>query len=79
MRRHETLLALLAVILASVAALQVPGRLLFAIAAVVLLAFVGISRVRGSLTQKRERPTFDSYERAARIREERENRRGPGP
>jgi hypothetical protein len=74
MRRSETLVALLAVVLASLAALQIQGRLYFAIAAIVLLALVGMSRVRGSIQQRRPKETFDAHERAARIREERERR-----
>jgi uncharacterized membrane protein len=74
MRRFETLLALLAVVLASLAALQIPGRLYFAIAAIVVLALVGMSRVRASITTKRVVKTFDTYDRAERIREERDKR-----
>jgi len=75
-RRHETLLALLAVVLASLAALQIRGRLLFAIAAVVLLAFVGVARLRAGLHARPPKPGLDPYERAARIREERDRRIG---
>lgn len=76
MRRHETLLALLAVVLASCAALQIRGRLLFAIAAIVLLAIVGTMRLRSSLAGRRARSGFDTYDRAAQIREERDRRMG---
>jgi hypothetical protein len=76
MRRWETLLALLAVVLASLAALQIRGRLLFAVAAIVLLAAVGVSRIRAGVARRRPAPEFDTYERAERIREERERRLG---
>jgi hypothetical protein len=77
MRRVETLIALLAVVLASLAALQIRGRLLFAAAAVVLLIFVAYSRLRTSIAERRPpSPTLDPYERAERIREERERRFG---
>jgi uncharacterized membrane protein len=76
MRRSETLVALLAVVLASLAALQIPGRLYFALAAVVLLILVGMSRIRASVQQRRPKATFDAYDRAERIREERDRRRG---
>ncbi|HTA39183.1 MAG TPA: hypothetical protein VK760_08915 [Candidatus Acidoferrales bacterium] len=76
MRRSETLVALLAVVLASLAALQITGRLWFAIAAVVLLILVGMSRVRASLLERRTKPTSAGADRAARIREERDRRLG---
>ncbi len=77
MRRIETLIALLAVVLASLAALQIRGRLLFAAAAVVLLIFVAYSRLRTSLAERRPaKPSLDAFERAERIREERERRFG---
>lgn len=75
MRRVETFLALTAVVLASVAALQVPGRLIFALAAIMLLVFVGSSRLRASLAGRKERrPGLDASDRAARIHEQRKNR-----
>lgn len=77
MRRSETLVALLAVVLASLAALQIQGRLYFAIAAVILLILVGASRLRASIGQ-RPKATSDAADRAARIREERDRRRGGG-
>lgn len=77
MSRAETLLSLLAVILASVAAFPIHGRLLFAFAAIILIAYVGVVRLRAALTQKRVRPAgFDPAERAAKIREERARRGG---
>jgi hypothetical protein len=56
------------------AALPLRGRLLFAILAIVLLAIVGMMRVRAVVAGRRTRPTFDAYERAERIREERNRR-----
>jgi hypothetical protein len=76
MRRSETLLALLAVVLASLAALQVPGRIFFAAAAIVLLLCVGVSRLRASIGQKPAKQGFDAADRAERIREERVRRLG---
>ena len=76
MRRHETLLALAAVVLASLAALQIQGRLFFALAAVALLIFVGYSRIRSSVTERRPKAGVDSYDRAERIRQERDRRMG---
>jgi hypothetical protein len=76
MRRAETLVALLAVVLASCAALQVPGRLLYAGAAVLLLLLVAGSRLRSSITQRRAKRTFDNYDRAMQIREDRDRRLG---
>jgi len=76
MRRFETLLALAAVVLASLAGLQVPGRLFFAAGAVLVLLFVGVSRLRASTGPKAPKQSFDSYDRAERIREERDRRLG---
>ena len=62
---------------ASVAALQVPGRLIFAAAAVALLLAVAGARLRAALVEKRDPPSaFDAAERARRIREERQRRMG---
>jgi uncharacterized protein (DUF58 family) len=74
MRRSETLVALLAVVLASLAALQIHGRLYFAAAAVALLVYVCFARVRASIQQRKPSPGFSSYDRAEKIREERERR-----
>jgi hypothetical protein len=75
MRKFETLLALLAVVLASLAAFQIPGRLVFALAAIMLLAFICSRRLREALGQKKERPAgFDAADRARRIHEERQKR-----
>jgi cation transport ATPase len=75
--RSETLLALAAVVLASLAALQIPGRLLFAAAAIGLLLFLGGSRLRASLRGRTQKRTgFDAAERAEAIREARRRRMG---
>lgn len=77
MSRTETLLALAAVVFASVAALQVPGRLIFAAIAVAMLLAVGGARLRAAMVGRREPlPGFDAAERARRIREERRRRLG---
>jgi hypothetical protein len=75
MRRFETLLALLAVVLASVSALQIRGRLFFALAAIALLGIVAVSRFRASMAARRAPPQrFDAYDRAERIHEARRKR-----
>ncbi|MHB8146655.1 MAG: hypothetical protein ACYDGM_05245 [Vulcanimicrobiaceae bacterium] len=74
MRRWETLVALLAVILASLAAMRVPGQLGFALVAIALIAFVGLSRIRAGMVQRPRHDRFDATERARRIREERNDR-----
>ncbi len=71
MRRWETLAALAAVILANLAALPIPGRLIAALVAVVLILVVGIVQVRRLLTHRRILPAFDPAERARQIREQR--------
>lgn len=77
MTRIQTLLALAAVILASVAALQVPGKLIFAAVAVALLIAIAGARLRAALVEKREPPPgFDAAERARQIREDRRRRLG---
>ena len=75
MKRWETRLALLAVILASLSALNIPGRLLLALTAMLLLSIIASARLRAALYGKKERPTgFDAAAAAERIREERSNR-----
>ncbi len=74
MRRFETLLALLAVVLASLSALQIPGRLILALLALLVLCFVISSRLRAALRGRAERKGFDAYDRAMKIQEERRNR-----
>ena len=77
MRRSETLLALAAVVLGSLAALQIRGRLLFAAAAVALLLAVGISRIRAAMSGRVDPAAgFDAAERARRIRKARDKRSG---
>jgi len=75
-RRYETLVALLAVILASLAALQLPGRLFFALAAILLIALVGMLRMRDALTRREPGDESGAAQRAQRIRDERERRLG---
>jgi len=75
MSRPQTLLSLLAVILASSAAIVSRGRLVFAVVAVVVLLLVVASLLRGALTKRRSAPAFDRYERVARIREARDRQR----
>jgi hypothetical protein len=75
--RTETLVALAAVVFASVAALQVPGRLIFAAVAIAMLLAVAGVRLRAALARHGEPPSsFDASERARRIREERRRRMG---
>ena len=78
MRRWETFLALVAVVLASVSALQIPGRLLFALTAMLLLSIVGSSRLRAMIRARESgRPKgFDAYERAMKIQRDRDDRLG---
>lgn len=77
MSRAETLTALAAVVLASLAALQIPGRIVFALVAIALLMAVGALRLRAALTERKQpRSGFDAADRARRIREEREKRLG---
>lgn len=77
MSRTQTLVALAAVVFASAGALQVPGRLLYALIAVALLLAVGAARLRAAL-HGRHKPVsgFDVAERAERIREARRKRLG---
>jgi hypothetical protein len=51
MRRWETYTALIAVIIASISAFAVPGRLWYAGVAIVLLAVVGGAELHRSLTR----------------------------
>jgi hypothetical protein len=77
MRRVETLLALLAVVFASLSALNIPGRLILALLALLLLCIVISSRLRAAIRGKEQRAAgFDAYERAMQIQEERRNRMG---
>lgn len=76
MRRWETYLALLAVILASLSAVSIAGRPrpLLAFAAIAILGLVAYLRLRAGLAGKKKKRTFDKYERALRIQEERERK-----
>ena len=75
MRRWETHLSLLAVILASVSALPTHSRLFFAFTAILLLAVVAASRLRSTMLQRKPKEGFDAAERARAIREQRSNLR----
>ncbi len=75
MRRWETFTALAAVVLASASALHIHDRLFFALLAIVLIAVVGMSRLRASFVQRRgQESSFDAESRARRIREQRNKR-----
>jgi hypothetical protein len=75
MRRWETFVALLAVILASASALAIPGRLWLAGVAIVLLALVGGAQLHRSLTGRPQSKTGrDPREIARRIRDQRNRR-----
>ena len=77
MSRWETYLALLAVVLASLSVVNIGGhpRPVLALAAIALLIFVGYTRLRRQFTAKRtSQRTFDAYERALQIQEERERK-----
>ena len=79
MRRWETYLSLLAVVLASASAVSIAGRArpLLAIGAIGILLLVVYTRLRRQLTAKRKSAvTPDAYERALRIQEDRERRFG---
>ena len=73
--RFETFIALVAVVLASVAALQVPGRILFALTAILLFVFLAGRMLRAAIKGRvAKRSGFSAAERAAQIREERSRR-----
>ncbi|HUY11595.1 MAG TPA: hypothetical protein VMV73_04970 [Candidatus Dormibacteraeota bacterium] len=75
MKRWETLLALLAVILASLSALQIPGRLLLALTAMLMLSIVGSMRLRAAIYGKKKASSdFDAVARAEAIRKDRARR-----
>jgi hypothetical protein len=75
-KRFETYAALLAVILASLSAVDIAGRPrpVFAVAAIVLLVVIGLVRLRSGLQSRKVRPQFDAYERALRIQEARDKK-----
>ncbi len=60
--------------MASVSVVQFRGHVLVALIAVVLIAAVGVSRVRGGVRWKRTSTGLDARERAARIRQARRDR-----
>jgi membrane protein implicated in regulation of membrane protease activity len=75
MRRWETLTALAAVIIASIGAFPIAGRLWFALFAILALAIVGAAQVRRALTKNSQPPGgLSAEERARRIREQRNRR-----
>jgi DMSO/TMAO reductase YedYZ heme-binding membrane subunit len=77
MRRWETLISLLAVVLASLSVVHIGGRPrpILAFAAIALLVLVIYVRLRSQLAaSKKDKRTFDAYERALRIQEERERK-----
>ncbi len=74
MQRWETMLALLAVVLASAAAFPLGLRMPLAIIAIILLITVGVARLRSHNNSRRSMHIPDAANRAARIREEREDR-----
>ncbi len=79
MKRWETYLALLAVVLASLSAIQIGGqpRPVLAFSAIALLALIGYARFRAQFTGgRKQKRTFDAYERALRIQEERDRKYG---
>jgi NADH:ubiquinone oxidoreductase subunit 3 (subunit A) len=79
MNRWETYVALLAVVLASLSVVNIGGspRPVLAIAAIALLFLIGYLRLRRQLTPGRKKQrTFDAYERALRIQEERDRKYG---
>jgi hypothetical protein len=77
MSRWETYAALVAVVLSSLSVVNFGGQRhpILAFSAIGLLLVIGYARIRRELThpKKRER-TFDAYERALRIQEERERK-----
>ena len=77
MRSWETLTALAAVVLASAGAISaVPFHVALTVAAVVLIAIVGISRLLAALPRKaKQSRVSDPGERAKMIREARSKRR----
>lgn len=77
MNRFETYVALLAVVLASLSVVRIGGhpRPVLALAAIALLLLVGYLRLRRQLASTRKsRRTFDAYDRALRIQEERDRK-----
>ncbi len=78
MRRWETLLALFAVVLASVSAVPFAGRPrpLLAAAAIGCLVLLVYLRLRSAMVRGKPERAFDAYERALRIQEQRDRKYG---
>lgn len=76
MRRWETYVALLAVILGSLSTIAANPRttVVMIAAAVALIALVGVSLLRRARVKKPKTATFDAAERAAQIRARRHKR-----
>lgn len=76
MRRWETLIALLAVVLASLSAVNMGGRPhpALAFAAIAVLVALLYARLRASVRTEHRKRSFDAYERALRIQERREGK-----
>ena len=72
MKKWETLLALLAVVLASAAAFPIGLRVPLALLAILLLFSIGVARLRSAAAGRKTMNVPDAAERAARIREDRE-------
>lgn len=78
MRRWETLLALVAVVLASLSAMQIPGRLILALSALLLLSIVASARLRSMIRDREQKKPkgFSAYDRAMKIQKDRDDRLG---
>jgi hypothetical protein len=77
MKRWETYLALLAVVLASLSAIRIGGqpRPVLAFSAIGILVLILYVRLRMYLTGgHKQKRTFDAYERALRIQAERDRK-----
>jgi hypothetical protein len=74
MRKWETLLALLAVILASAAAFPIGLRIPLALLAIALLASIGVARLRSAARGRTTMNVPGAAERAERIRADRDRR-----
>lgn len=76
MTRAQTLLLLAAVVLASLSAVDIGGRErpVLAVGAIGIMAAVGYLRLRASLGRPKRQRTFDAYDRALRIQEERDEK-----
>jgi hypothetical protein len=76
MNTWETYLALLAVVLASASAVNIAGRPrpILAFAAIAILIAIVYVRFRTAFMKKKTQRTFDAYERALRIQEQRDRK-----